>query len=488
MTSRPLPLPLRPAHEQLAALRRKEISSRELLELQLRRIAEVDPRINAVVTLDAERARDAADAADRHLARTGEPAGPLHGLAITVKDSLETAGLRTACGAPALAGHVPARDADATARLRRAGAIVVGKTNTPTYCQDIQTCNPLFGTTVNPFAPGRTSGGSSGGAAAALAAGLTALEVGSDLAGSLRLPAHYCGVYALRPSRGLVSARGHIPRPPGWLTSSDMLTVGPLARTAADLELLLGVLAGPTPADAVAWRVELPGPRHARLEDVRFGVWADDPHCPVDADTRALLASVTELLRGAGASVDEAERPVDLRESERAFRNLMYASSAASAEDEDFRAEAEQAALLPPDDHSPGAEFLRSRTQRHRDWLLADEERERQRERWADYFTRHDVLITPAAPTAAVPDQSAVPLPDRFITVDGERHGYWKQTTWANLTGHVALPSAVVPAGRTADGLPLGVQVVGPYLADRTVLAVAEHLSRLLPDPPSACS
>lgn len=209
------PLHLAPAHEQLAALRRGDITSRALLQQYLDHHDKVNPGIGAVVTLDAEAAR-AADRADQHLARTGKPLGPLHGLPMTVKDALETKGLRTTCGSPDLADHVPARDADAVALLRAAGAVVFGKTNVPVMCQDIQTSNPLFGTTKNPFADDRTAGGSSGGPAAAVAAGLSALEVGSDLAGSLRLPAAYCGVYALRTSRGaspVVPTRGHIPRP-----------------------------------------------------------------------------------------------------------------------------------------------------------------------------------------------------------------------------------------------------------------------------------
>ncbi|MDI3390384.1 amidase [Streptomyces sp. B-S-A8] len=477
------PLHLAPAREQLDALRRRKISSRELLGLLLDHHGRVNPDVNAVVTLDAERARETARAADDHLARTGEPLGPLHGLPMTVKDAFETAGLRTTCGSRELADHVPEKDADAVARLRAAGAVLFGKTNTPANCQDIQTSNELFGTTRNPYDPERTAGGSSGGPAAAVASGLTALEVGSDLAGSLRLPAHYCGVHALRPSHGIVATRGHIPRPPGWLTSGDMLTPGPLARTADDLALLLDVLAGPAPTDAPAWRLELPEPRSRTLDGLRIGVWADDPYCRVDAETRELLARVTELLAAEDARTDTTARPVDLADSDRLFQTLMYATGTASASDAAFQGEVDAAGKLDDDDHSPGAFFLRSRTQRHRDWLRANEEREKLTRTWARYFDDHDVLITPSAPTAAVPDLTSVPVPQRRITVDGAERPYFDQTAWANLTSHVRLPAATVPVGRTASGLPLSVQVVGPYLADRTVLAVAGELSRLLPGP-----
>ncbi|MFC7303227.1 amidase [Streptomyces monticola] len=472
---------LAPAREQLAALRSKQLSSRELLELLLKHHENTDPALNAVVTLDADHAREAAHKADQHLARTGETLGALHGLPITVKDAFETAHLRTTCGAPGLSDHVPARDADAVARLRAAGAVIFGKTNTPAYCQDIQTGNDLFGTTKNPFAADRTAGGSSGGPAAAVAAGLSSLEVGSDLAGSLRLPAHYCGVYALRPTHGIVATRGHIPRPPGWITSGDMLTPGPIARTADDLGLLLDVLAGPAPTDAAAWRLDLPAPRHHRLGDYRVGVWADDPYCHVDTETGELIARVTELLSDAGTRLDTTTRPVDFAESDRLFQTLMYATATASATGDAFQGEVAAAAALADDDHSPGAFYLRARTQRHRDWLLSNERREKLVRQWDEYFTGHDVLITPAAPTAAVPDQTSAPLPQRYITVDGEKRPYFDQTAWANLTSHVKLPAAVVPAGTTKAGLPLAVQVIGPRYADRTVLAVATHLSRLLP-------
>ncbi|OKK17712.1 amidase [Streptomyces sp. CB00455] len=469
------------AREQLTALRTGAITSRALLEQYLRHIERTNPGLGAVVTLDADGARAAADRADHHLAETGEPLGALHGLPLTVKDALETKGLRTTCGSPDLADHVPGEDADCVALLRAAGAVVVGKTNTPVLCQDIQTSNPLFGTTKNPHSAGRTAGGSSGGPAAAVAAGLSSLEVGSDLAGSLRLPAAYCGVYALRTTTGIVPTRGHIPRPPGWLTSSDMLALGPVARSAEDLDVLLDVLAAPAPADAAAWTIGLPAPKHGRLADYRVGVWQDDSHCRVDRDTRLLLERVAQLLRSAGTTVDDTTRPVDLADSDRLFQRLMFATASATATDAAFAADV-AAADRTPADH-PAALFLHSRTMRHRDWLRANEEREKLRARWAAYFTTHDVLVTPAAPTAAVEDQTSIPVPDRSITVDGEKRPYFDQTAWLNMAGHVGLPALVMPAGRTADGLPLAIQIIGPRLADRTVLDVAGHLARRLPRP-----
>ncbi len=270
------------AGELAARLRQGEVSSRDLLDLFLERVEKLNPRINAVVTVDAARARAEAEGADEALAR-GDEVGPLHGLPMTVKDSLETEGMLTTSGAGELAGHVPAKDAVAVARLRSAGAIIFGKTNLASYASDVQTFNDLFGTTNNPWSTERSPGGSSGGAAAALAAGLTALELGSDIAGSIRNPAHYCGVFGHKPSYGLVPLRGHIPGPPGTLAEMDLGVAGPLARDADDLELALDAVAGPLPEDA-AYRLRLPPARGSSLQDYRGAAWLDDPFCPIDSE------------------------------------------------------------------------------------------------------------------------------------------------------------------------------------------------------------
>ena len=342
----------------------------------------------------------------------------------------------------------------------------------------------MFGTTPNPHDPQRSAGGSSGGSAAAVAAFLSPLDIGSDLAGSLRLPGHYCGVYSLRPTFGIVPTRGHIPRPPGWSTTSDMLSPGPLARSAADLDLALGVLAGPAPHEAAAWRLELPPPRHERLDGYRIGIWADDPFCPVDAATRALLEELERTLSDRGVRVSDAASPVDMASCDRLFRTLMFAGSTASAAPQAYAAEVEAARALSADDESPGACYLRDRTLSHREWLLANEERRRLQERWGAYFDSVDILIAPAAPTAAVPDQTGLPMPERHITVDGRRRGYFEQTAWLNLASLVHLPSATVPLARTSEGLPLGIQLIGPHLANRTVIKVAHLLGELWPTKP----
>ncbi|MEJ8639054.1 amidase family protein [Streptomyces sp. MS2.AVA.5] len=461
-----------PAHVQLQALDRREISSRELLDLHLARIDA--SHVNAVVTRDDDAARIAARAADERRARN-ESSGALDGLPLTIKDSFETAGLRTTSGAEDLADHVPARDADAVARLRLQGAVIMGKTNTPAYCQDLHTDNSLFGRTLNPHDPGRTAGGSSGGPAAAVAAHLTPAELGSDLAGSLRLPAHYCGVYGLRPTHGLVPARGHIPRPPGWITSSDMVTPGPLARHPRDLDLLLDALTTPSPAENSPWFVNLPTARCA-VGQLRVAVWAEDASCPVDRETADVLAAVEQALASSGTNVRRTTGPVGFAGSLRLFEQLLHATATAATDDKAGATELAAARDLHEDDASPRATFLRHRTQTHRAWLRANEERLRLRETWHRFFSdaEHDVLITPAAPTAAIPAGT------RALKVDGVERSFFDQTGWANLTSHVGLPSVVVPVARNAEGLPIGVQLVGPMYSDRALLAVAEYLASLL--------
>src|SRR5215216_1565242 len=292
-------------------LTQRQISSCELLEIYLGRIERLNPALNAIVTLDTERALADADAADRAIAR-GQSRGPLHGLPITVKDCLATARLRTTAGAQQLADYVPTHDADAVGRLRAAGAIIFGKTNLPAFAGDAQSYNDLFGTTNNPWDVRRTPGGSSGGSAAAIAAGLSGLELGSDLGGSLRIPAHFCGVYTLKPTYGIVPLHGHIPPLPGTLADIDVSAIGPLARSAGDLDLALSVIAGPDNERGVAWRLDLPPPRGSSLAEYRIAVWLDDPYCAVDRDITAVYDHLVTELRGAGATVEESMPPIPL--------------------------------------------------------------------------------------------------------------------------------------------------------------------------------
>jgi amidase len=471
----------RPAVELADAIRRRELGSAELLDHYLARVERLNPPLNAVVTLDVARARECARAADAALAR-GDLRGPLHGVPVTVKDTFETAGLRTTSGAPALADHVPAADAVAVERLRAAGAVVFGKTNTPVFAGDTQTYNRVFGTTNNPWDRTRAPGGSSGGSAAALAAGLTGLELGSDIGGSIRNPAHSCGVYGHKPSYGIVPIRGHIPGPPGTLAETDLGVAGPLARSADDLALALDILAGPDTERGTAWRLALPPPRRTALREYRFAAWLDDPACPVDAEVGERLAAVVAALRRAGATVDERARPaIALADAYRIYMRLLWPIMAAALPREERDQLDLLADRLAPDDESELARFARFATARHRDWLEASETRAQYRARWAEFFRQHDVLLCPVMPLPALPHDQTEPLTARTIRVNGATRPYLDVIVWNGAIGNLCyLPATVAPAGRTRGGLPVGIQIVGPYLEDRTPIDVARGMAEVV--------
>lgn len=467
-------LAYRSAHSIAASIRSGELKSRDMLEAMLERIAKLDGPLNAVVTLDAERARREADAADAALRDGAEP-GPLHGVCMTVKDSFQTAGMRTTSGAPELAEFVPEVDATPVARLRKAGAVIVGKTNLPIYAGDAQTYNEVFGQTNNPFDTSRTPGGSSGGSAAALAAGFTPLEVGSDIGGSIRGPAHSCGVTGHKPSYGIVSALGQIPGPPGTRTQADIAVAGPMARDVDDLELGLDVLVGPDEWHSPAYRIELPPPRKRALSDYRIAAWFDEPSSPVDREVGALLERAAKALSGTGARVDVDARPeFAFEKAVRNFRELLAAALAGGFS----RDQIEKLAAREGDD-----EFVRASKMaalRHRDWLSANERRLQLRQRWHEFFQEWDVMLLPVMPTAAIPHDPSEPMALRTIAVNGETRSYMEGLHWMGLTGASFLPATVVPVGLTSEGLPVGIQVAGPFLEDRTTLDVARGICDLL--------
>ena len=473
-------LPFLSATGLLAALDGRETSSEELLTLFLARIERLGS-FRAVVTLDADRALAEARRRDAERA-TGARRGPLHGLPVTVKDSFETEGLLTTSGGtPELMTHVPARDATVVARLKAAGAIVFGKSNLSTQAMDIQTYNAAFGTTANPWDASRTAGGSSGGSAVAMSAGLSALEVGSDLGGSIRIPSAFCGVFGHRPSYGIVPTRGHIPGPPGTLAAPDLETAGPIARAADDLDLALRLLAGPDESHGVAWRLELPPPRRRGLSEYRLAAWLDDPAAPVDAALRERLEAVIGELRAAGAEVDTEARPgFALADNARLFMQVLYGSMAAGLPEGQFEKIRARAAALAPDDDSFRARLARDTAQTHREFDLAREERERQRLRWTDFFERYDALLCPVFPTPASPHDQSPDFGRRTLSVNGVPHPYLGTLLgWPALAGLSSLPGTSAPVGFTREGLPAGIQVVGPYLEDRTAIHVAKLVAEV---------
>ena len=446
---------LKPATEAAAMLAGKEVSARELTEALLAWIEAANPGLGAVVALRAEEALAEAAAADQATARGGV-LGPLHGVPMTVKDAFDVAGLPTTWGNPAFAGHLAGSDATVVRRLRRAGAIVVGKTNVAYMLGDFgQTANPLHGVTANPWDRARTPGGSSGGAAAAVAAGMSFLEYGSDLVGSIRLPASYCGVYGLRPSVASVPLTGF--QPPGPPAAPSDMTylsaVGPLGRSASDLRTALQVTAGPEAPAARAWRWALARPRHSRLEDVRVGVVLDHGQAPVSAEVGAVLSDAVDALARAGATVvagwPEGVDPV------------------AQAESFGFQVRMFFAYQEPGDDLPPFAEVV-------------DQERRRMAARaaWGRYFQDVDVFLCPASFTTAFPHDPR-PFQDRTIaTPQGERP-YADQVFWVAQPALPGLPAVAAPVGRSAAGLPVGAQVVGPLHEDDTAITVAELLAEV---------
>ena len=458
-----------------------EIGSRAALDHYLERIERLGRPINAVIALDVETARERADAADAAIAR-GESWGPLHGVPMTVKDTYEVRGLPTVVGEPKLRDYVSDRDAVAVARLRAAGAVIFGKTNTPRLAQDVQTSNPVHGTTHNPWNHDRTPGGSSGGAAAALAAGLSALEIGSDLAGSIRTPASWCGVYGHKASYGLIPMRGHVPGPPGTRAEPDLCVAGPLARSADDLGLALEVLAGPDAVDATVWSARLPAPGPTTFGDFRVAHCFDHAFCPVASAVRQRLEDALETARRAGARVAAIDDlPGGFETGYDTYDRLLNGMVGAAIPDKLY-AKARRGARflgLAGRDKGPGtlASFTRRATTSHRDWMVANEARHRLRETWHEFFRDCDVLLLPSVCVPAIAHDHSGNVLSRRIDVDGRSRGYTDLFRWIAPATVAGLPATSAPVGVTAAGLPVGLQIVADYGRDTTAIAFAQHLA-----------
>ncbi|QNP59738.1 amidase [Paenacidovorax monticola] len=470
------------AREQAHALAEGRVSASALLEHVLARIALFDAELNAVPVVDAERARAAAREADAALAR-GERR-PLLGVPVTVKESFDVAGLATSTGNPAYAGNVATADAPAVAALRAAGAVIVGKSNVPLSLADLQSYNAVHGLTRNPWDPARTPGGSSGGSAAALAAGYVALELGSDIGGSIRIPAHFTGVYGHKPTYGLVSMRG-TGVPSGRHAERDLTVGGPMARTAADLELALELLLNRDPLQSKAWRATLPPARHQRLADFRVLLIDHWPGTERTRSERLVGERLLERLRTQGARVSRPQDLPpgllpDLAAQHRTYRSLLGSSLVEPPPLSDA-AQARLAALA-PEDRSADAAWLRSFTLPHREWLRDNEHRLALRHQWERLFEAFDVVVTPVAPTPAFAHDHSEPKDARQFPVqyeDGVRPlGFLGLFTWAGLPVLPGLPATSFPLGLDSDGLPIGAQAVGPYLEDRTPIAFAHLLER----------
>lgn len=470
-----------PAHQLLADLKTGKITSEAVTRAFLERIRQHNTHINAVVTLDESKALEQAIAADKKLA-AGEPAGTLHGLPLTLKDTWEVAGMTTTAGASQLRNHVPETHADVVQRLTDAGAIILGKTNVPVYATDLQSYNRVFGTTNNPHNPEHTPGGSSGGAAAALASGMTPLEVGSDLAGSIRIPAHFCGVFGHKPSRSLVSFRGHIPGPPGILSRPDLVEGGAMARNAKDLELLLNVIAGPRGADARSWALSMAPADIETLSQTRVGLWLEDSLCPIDRELADNYRAFATNLANTGTLVADAGHPLlSMAQVLPVYFNLLGSLMGTSLKPAQRRqmkwiSRLEKwLTLLGPATPFIG-EYGRGVNQAVHQWVVWNELREQMRVQVESLFEEYDVLLTPITPTTAIKHDHSKPVFKRHIMVNGKRTPYMDQFCWIAFATLLGLPATSVPIGKDSNGLPYSIQVIGAPGEDLTTIRFAELL------------
>ncbi|MDO9222512.1 MAG: amidase family protein [Caulobacter sp.] len=438
------------AGETVRAIAAGAISALEATDSAIARIEARDGPINAVVVRDFDRARTAAKAADAAIAR-GER-GPLLGVPMTVKEANWVAGLPTTWGMEHWKDWKAPVDGVGIARLKAAGAVILGKTNVPPMLADFQSDNPVYGRTNNPWDLTRSPGGSSGGSAAALAAGMVPLEFGSDIGGSIRVPAGFCGVYGHKPSYGVTPLRGHTP--PGVEgVDVPVAVVGPMARTAADLDLALGVLAGPDELEAAGYHLAFRAPRHERLADYRVLILDHHPLAAIDDEIRAALDDLAERLEGLGARVDrQTDLLPDLAWTHGVYGRILNTAMTMG-----------QPGARPPNAH---------------EWMVLLSEQLVIRRMWAELFKGFDVVIAPTLGTLAFPHDDSPDMYARRLPINGEQTPYFDQLAWSGVATLAHLPATAAPIGRSRDGLPIGAQIIGPYLEDRTTIAFAGLLER----------
>ena len=468
-------LAFKPAAELARMISAKKLSARELLDHYTKRIEQHNPALNAVVVQDLGAARTRADDADAATAK-GESWGPLHGVPMTIKDAFEVKGLVSSGGAEVLKDHVPERDADAVARLRAAGAVLMGKTNVPLFSGDWQSYNDLYGRSNNPWNLDHTPGGSSGGAAAALSAGLVAAEIGSDIGGSIRVPANFCGLYGHKPSFGMISQRGHIPPAPWGIGSADLGVSGPLGRSVEDLEVMLGVMAAARPGDR-ALHVKFPPARKIK----RIAVWSDDPFAPVDDEVRQAVETAARALADAGCEMDHDARPdVEFERSHAHYLQILTSIISADWPQSTKSFMREHASSAPADAMDDLTLQARGSVLTYADYLSLNGARERMKAKWSAFFETYDAILCPVTAVAAFPHDTERRVPDRTISVNGQERPYMELLRWAGLATVCHLPASSAPVGISKAGLPLGVQIVGPQQEDLTPLAVAAMLENEL--------
>jgi amidase len=455
------------------ALRAKKIGALELFDLYAARVRQHNRALNAICVMDLEGGRKAARAADRAKGRKG----PLHGLPMTVKESFDVAGWPTTWGLTEYKDNVARGDALAVRRLKRAGAVIFGKTNVPVLLADWQSFNPLYGTTNNPWDLTCTPGGSSGGAAAALAAGLTGLELGSDIGASIRNPAHYCGVYGHKPTWGICSSKGHAL--PGSAHPSDIAAIGPLARSAEDLQLALGLVAGPDEVDGAGWRLALSPSKLASFRGLRVAVMPSHPTAEVDASVSGAIERLAKALAKRGARVSDKARPgFDPAEAHRVYLALLRAATAARQLPHHVALWEELSETRPREDPSYEAQAAHANVMRHKEWLGWSNRRHQMRLLWAEFFKEWDVLLCPPAATPAFPHNQDGERWERMMDVNGRPQPSTTQLFWAGYAGMCYLPATVAPIELSGGRLPVGVQIVGPQHGDLRTLEVARVLEK----------
>jgi amidase len=465
------------ASEAAEAIRNRSISSMELTRLMLERIARFNPELNAVVNVLTEQALAEALVCDS--APRSNRKGPLHGVPILIKDCFEIAGVPTTAGIEQLKEYRPASDAPVVQRLRAAGAVVLGNTNVPFVLNDWQSYNSIYGATKNPWEAARTPGGSSGGSAAALAAGLGYLSPGSDLSGSIRVPAHFCGVYGHKPSLNVVPYSRSFPAPPGGPPAlpSILGVAGSLARSADDLKLAMEVLGGPETDEAVAYRWRMPAPRRERLEHYRVGYVLDDPLCPVDAPARNVMEAAIAALGAAGVQLREGwPAGIDPGVQHRTYLYLLLSGLGMPP---GLNPEVLRPAAL-RDDGSMDSIFAQTVLDPHSRWVERERSQVAARMAWQAAFQDCDVFLAPVCFVAAFPHDTSEPQGARRLATSAGVRPYLDLIFWNTFATLAGLPSTAAPMGHTEQGLPVGVQIIGPYLEDATPIDFAARMADVI--------
>ena len=457
----------------IAAMKRREISAIELLEAHIRRVDALDGPLNSIVIRDFKRARADAKKADELRAIGVEK--PLLGLPVTIKESIDVEGLPSTAGVPFRKGHKAPQDAPTVKRLRDAGAVIFGKTNVCTWLADYQSNNPVYGQTNSPWNLSRTPGGSSGGSAT-LAAGLTPLDIGTDLGGSIRVPAAFSGLWGHKPSHGIVCTHGHFPGT-ALPNHAEMFAIqGPHARSPADLELALDVMAGPDDAASVAWKLDLPKPRATSLTSFRIGVFLSPTWLAIDPEIVAALDQMTEMLRAGGAKVEDTTlSPLgDIDAYYAQFRSLTWTTIAIRFQDEHRRHVVDAKIANGERFYLADARGLRATASEFLQW---HEKREIYRAGWREIFKKFDVVLAPITPIPAF-EHTTLPAEQRRFKAGDRDLDFEHMSFFPSLATLCGLPVTVFPAGFTKDHLPIGLQAIGPWLEDRTTIAFAKAIER----------